>query len=154
MRTTMLSALIVALVSGLAIGSQSTLTNWSGRFIGPLRTGLLVNFSGGLLAALLLLLLALRRQGTPVAALTPGTGLVVLAAGALGIGIIAGIAYALPQVGIAAGLAALISGQMFLAVLVDSLGWGGMGVIPLQPVRLLGLALLLAGTWLILPRAT
>jgi len=149
----MVPALIIALLSGLAIGSQSTLTNWSGRLIGPLRTGLLVNFSGGLLAAVLLAVLALRRSATP-AALTPGIGLVVLAAGTLGIGIIAGIAYALPQVGIAAGLAAIISGQMFLAVLVDSFGWGGGGAIPLQPARLLGLALLLAGTWLILPRAT
>ena len=76
----------------------------------------------------------------------------VFAAGVLGIGVITGIAYALPKTGIAAGLAAVIAGQMLVGVIVDSLGLGGAEPIPLNFTRIAGLVLLALGTWAILPK--
>jgi transporter family-2 protein len=78
--------------------------------------------------------------------------MVVIAAGALGLLIIAGAAYALPRIGIAAGLATIILGQMVVALLVDTFGWGGAPPLPLRIERLAGLVMLLIGTWLVLPR--
>jgi transporter family-2 protein len=78
--------------------------------------------------------------------------MVVIAAGALGLVIIAGAAYALPRVGIAAGLATIIFGQMIVALFVDTFGWGGAPPLPLQLERIAGVAMLLVGTWLVLPR--
>ena len=53
-------------------------------------------------------------------------------------------------------LAAILWGkdvfQKIQSVLVDSLGWGGAGAIPLRVGRLVGLGLLFVGTWLVLPR--
>ena len=152
MQKAILSAVLVALASGLAIGTQSTLTNWAGRFIGPVRTGLLINLAGGVLATLVLLVWGIRSRSVPVPSMGMAPGVILVAAGALGVGIIAGLAFSLPRIGIAAGLATIISGQMLVAVVVDTLGWGGGGVIPLGVGRLAGLALLALGTWLILPR--
>jgi hypothetical protein len=42
MKESVLSALFVSLGSGLAVGLQSTLTNWAGRLIGSVRSGLVI----------------------------------------------------------------------------------------------------------------
>ncbi|MCJ7825912.1 MAG: DMT family transporter, partial [Anaerolineales bacterium] len=120
MKTAVLSALVIALGSGLAIGTQSTLTNLAGRLLGPTRTGLFINFAGGAIAGIVLLALGLRTTRIPVPPLTGSAVPIVVVAGALGLGIIAGIAFAFPKIGIAAGLATIIFGQMLVAVIVDT----------------------------------
>ena len=152
MKESVLSALFVAMASGVAIGFQSTLTNWAGRLIGPVRSGLLINFAGGAIAALIVLAAGLLTVARPMQGLTRSASMVVIAAGALGLVIIAGAAYALPRVGIAAGLATIIFGQMIVALFVDTFGWGGAPPLPLQLERIAGVAMLLVGTWLVLPR--
>jgi len=149
---TMIVALVVAVGSGTAIGIQSTLINWAGRLVGSTSTGLLVNFAGGAVAGVILLFLAPRQGVVQWGALRGTTPLSILAAGVLGIAIITGLAYSLPRIGIAAGLSAIILGQMVVAVAVDSLGWGGGEAIPLGAARIVGLVLLLLGTWFLLPR--
>jgi len=152
MKESVLSALFVAMASGVAIGFQSTLTNWAGRLIGPVRSGLLINFAGGAIAALIVLAAGFLTVARPMQGLTRSASMVVIAAGALGLVIIAGAAYALPRVGIAAGLATIIFGQMIVALFVDTFGWGGAPPLPLQLERIAGVAMLLVGTWLVLPR--
>jgi transporter family-2 protein len=152
MKEPVLSALFVAMATGLAIGCQSTLTNWAGRLTGPLRSGLLINLAGGAIAALVVVAASLLTVSKPMQGLTRSTGALVIVAGALGLAIIAGAAFALPRVGIAGGLATIILGQMLVALLVDTLGWGGAPPLPLRLERLAGVALLLLGTWLVLPR--
>jgi len=152
MKESVLSALFVALGSGLAIGFQVTLTNWAVRLIGPARSGLLINLAGGAIAALIVLAVGFLTVSRPMQGLTVSSGMVVIAAGALGLVIIAGAAYALPRVGIAAGLATIILGQMLVALLVDTFGWGGAPPLPLRLERLAGVGILFIGTWLLLPR--
>jgi uncharacterized membrane protein YdcZ (DUF606 family) len=53
---------------------------------------------------------------------------------------------------VAAGLAAVIVGQMFVAIIVDTLGLVGGQPVPISWVRLGGLALLALSTWMILPK--
>jgi transporter family-2 protein len=143
----------VAVLSGLAIGLQVTLNGLTGRLIGARNTGLLVNASGGLIALLLILVLALTRQGIAWSQITRLTWMQVGLAGLLGIGIIMGIAFALPRVGVAAGLASVLLGQLAFAIVIDTLGWGGGTPIPLSPSRLAGLLLVLIGAWLLLPKS-
>jgi transporter family-2 protein len=144
-------ALIVGVVSGMAIGSQGTLNSWAGKLVGPISTGLLVNLVGGVTAAALFPLFMLGQNTLQREALKEAAPFVFVS-GALGVAIIAGIAYSLPRIGIAAGLSAIILGQMMVAVTVDSLGLGTAELIPLSSARIAGLALLLFGTWLLLPR--
>lgn len=151
MEKTFILALIVALSSGVTIGTQSALTNHSGRLVGPIRTGLLMNFFGGLWAGLVLLGLVVG-GGTSQWRVSRAVILILVVAGALGILIISGIAYALPRVGIAAGLASIILGQMAVAVIIDTFGWGGADPLPLDIRRVVGLLVMGIAVVLLLPR--
>jgi len=119
--------------------------------ISALRTGLLTNAIGGAIAGLIVLLLMLR-QG--VGAWRPPTAVTVTLAisGILGIGIITGIAFSLQRTGVATGIATLIAGQLIISVIVDSKGIGGVDPIPLTPQRVLGLVVMAAAVYLLLPK--
>ncbi len=152
MQKSILPALIVALLSGLAIGAQSSLNSAAGKITGATLTGLLVNFLGGVAAGLLLVVVYVRQGKATFSAIQAPTLGIIVVSGLLGIGIIAGIAYALPKIGIAAGLSTIIAGQMAVAVLVDTFGLVGGQPIPLNWARIGGLGLLALGTWAILPK--
>ncbi len=152
MQKSILPALIVALLSGLAIGAQSSLNSAAGKITGATLTGLLVNFLGGAAAGLLLVVVYVRQGKATFSAIQAPTLGIIVVSGLLGIGIIAGIAYALPKIGVAAGLATIIAGQMAVAVLVDTFGLAGEQPIPLNWARIGGLGLLALGTWAILPK--
>ena len=146
MQKSILPALIVALLSGLAIGAQSSFNSAAGKITGATLTGLLVNFLGGAAAGILLVAIYVRQGNATFSAIqAPMLGIIVVS-GLLGIGIIAGIAYALPKIGIAAGLSTIIAGQMVVAVLVDTFGLAGGQPIPLNWARIGGLGLLALGT--------
>ena len=149
---TILTALIVALFSGLAIGTQSSLNSAVGKITGATLTGLLVNFVGGVASGLVLAVIYARQGNVPSSAIQAPTIEIIIASGLLGIGIITGIAYALPKIGVAAGLSAIIAGQMIVAILVDTFGLTGGEPIPLDWYRIAGIVLLALGTWAILPK--
>jgi transporter family-2 protein len=152
MQKTMWIALGVAVLSGLAIGVQATLNSAAGKIVGASLTGLLVNFSGGAVAGVILAAIYLRQGNAGFASLNPTSMGIITISGLLGIGIITGVAYAFPKTGIAAGSAAIIASQMVVAVAVDTLGLTGGQPIPLSWTRIAGLGLLALGTWAILPR--
>ncbi len=153
MQKLIFTALAITLLSGLAIGLQSSLISAAGKSVGPTLTGLLVNAFAGSAAGLLLVVLYARQGNTAFSAIPSSTFGAMAVAGLLGIGVIAGVAYGLPRIGIAAGISMIITGQMIVAVLVDTFGLLDAQPIPLNWARMGGLALLALGTWLILPRA-
>ena len=152
MQKSLLTALIVAIVSGLAIGTQSSLNTATGKITSATLTGLLVNFAGGVASGLFLLVIYIREGKMSFSALNAPTIGLIIVSGLLGIGIIAGIAYALSKIGVTAGLSTIIAGQMTVAVVVDTFGLTGGEPIPLNWSRISGLILLALGTWAILPK--
>ncbi|MBK5108706.1 MAG: DMT family transporter [Anaerolineales bacterium] len=153
MQRIILTSLIVALFSGLAIGVQSTLISMAGKNTGAMLTGILVNIAAGFAAGLLLIVVYLRPGNAGLPAVQAPTIGVIAVAGLLGIGIIGGIAYALPRIGVAAGLSMIITGQMAMGVLIDSLGLADGEPIPLNWARIGGLVLLALGSWFIVPKS-
>ncbi len=152
MQKLVLTALAITLFSGLAIGVQSSLISAAGKYIGGTLTGLFVNALAGLAAALLLVIIYVRQGNTAFSTIQSPTFGAMAVAGLLGIGVIAGIAFALPKIGIAAGLSMIITGQMTVGVLVDTFGLMDGQPIPLSWARIGGLVLLALGTWLIVPK--
>jgi bacterial/archaeal transporter family-2 protein len=75
-----------------------------------------------------------------------------LVSGTLGVFIILGVSYSMAAIGVTAGFAALILGQMVISTAADTTGWGGIEPIPLSLSRIAGLALLLVAVVLLLPR--
>jgi len=69
--------------------------------------------------------------------------------GALGALFVTTTILAVPRVGTVATFGAIICGQFVGAVLIDTYGWLGVEAIPLSATRVLGVALLVAGVFLI-----
>lgn len=143
---------VVALLTGFAVTIQSTITSRAGALIGDFRTGLLTNALGGLLAGALILFLLLRGafqgSGIPLKIL-----MFIMLSGLLGIFIISGISFSLQRTGVAAGLASVILGQLILSVVMDRVGAGAAGVIPISVERVIGMLIIAGGVHLLLPRA-
>jgi len=65
--------------------------------------------------------------------------------GILGAIFVFGIIKLIPQIGVGSAMAGVIAGQLLLAMVIDNFGWFGLTKYPVNWVRLLGAALLLAG---------
>lgn len=143
-------ALIVAIGSGMGMAVLGALNSTAGRLVSPLGTGLIVNILAGVLAGLTLLVFRQHLPQVTGASFRAAMPYLIISA-LLGIGTLTGISFSLARIGVAAGLASLIMGQMLLAVIMDTAGWNGTGQIPLTLARVAGLALLLVATWLLLP---
>ncbi len=69
--------------------------------------------------------------------------------GLLGLGILAGPIFLVPQIGATSTLTAVVIGQLLLALFIDHFGLFGTPKIEINVARLAGLALLIIGAYLI-----
>ncbi|MDH3296876.1 MAG: DMT family transporter [Gemmatimonadota bacterium] len=142
--TTLLLALAIAFVGGLAIGLQSPLASMMSQRIGSLESAFVVHLGGALIASIPLLVmggghLSKWREVPAYALLSGGLGLVLIAA----------ISYSIPRIGLANTVAPLIAAQLVAGAVLDHFGLLGLEVRLLDPARAVGLGLLLAGVWLV-----
>ena len=142
---------ITALFTGIFIGIQSLLSGKAGNLIGPVNTGFWTNFLGGSLAGMIILGITLAKGFDVVGITRPAFGMVLIS-GTLGIMIIMGISFSISRAGVAAGLAAVIWGQLLFGVISDTYGWGGLEPIPLDLRRVIGLVLMMISVLLLMPR--
>jgi uncharacterized membrane protein YdcZ (DUF606 family) len=75
------------------------------------------------------------------------------AAGFIGILVVIGVAFAVGQVGVTAGLAAVILAQLVVGLLLDRAGAATGASLTLDARRIAGLVAMAAGVWLLLPRS-
>ena len=145
-------AATVALGLGLTIGAQATLVNRSGRLVGPVRTGLLLNAGAGMLAGLVLLSLTVVRGSFPIK-LSREIILIMAIASVVNIVSISTYTFVLGQIGVSATMTAVILGQISVGAIVDTLGTGGIEPTPLDVRRVAGLAIMGMAVFLLLPRS-
>jgi bacterial/archaeal transporter family-2 protein len=69
--------------------------------------------------------------------------------GALGVSFVLGAIVAIPKVGVVVVICAAILGQMVGSYLTDTFGWFGVDRVPFNPVRLVGIVLLVFGVLLV-----
>lgn len=151
MKSAILIGVLGALVTGGMIGLQAMLSTRGGQLVGPLRTTLLTNMAGGSFAFILFFALSALRVLRPEP--VPHQAVILLAvSGVLGVFIILGVSFSLRYTGVVAGAAAIILGQLLVAMLADSFGLGGIERIPFTWQRAAGLALMAAAVFLLLPR--
>jgi transporter family-2 protein len=151
MKLSIITGALVALLTGIAIAVQSTVTSRVGGIIGDIRTGILTNTMGGIVAGSLMLVWFLR-EGPQVWKIPPVVIGVTALSGILGVFIITGISFSLQRAGVAAGLASVILGQLALSFIIDALGIGGVEPIPISATRILGIVVAGFGVYLLLPR--
>jgi transporter family-2 protein len=141
MQEVTLTGAAIALGSGLAIGVQATLFTLIGRSIGPMRASLVLNVTGGLVAAIVLLAV-LGIQGNKNWNISRSTLVIAVIAVTLGLFIVTGVSLAFQRTGIALGVATVFLGQMLIGIVVDTLGLAGTAAVPLDLRRLLGVVVM------------
>ncbi len=151
MKNLFVLGLVVAVGVGMLIGSQATLTTRSTTLVGPVKTGLLMTLGSGVVGVVAALTMLAAGRGAVWAA-PPNVLGMMFVAGALGVAVVIGMGFALQQVGVTAGLAAILMGQMLVSVVTDAFGWGTGEVIPITPARVAGLVTLGLAVYLLLPR--
>lgn len=72
--------------------------------------------------------------------------------GPAGVAIIYGVARSIPRVGVTSATTAIILAQLLTAAVIDHLGLFGLDRIPFPLIKLLGIALMGGGAWILLMR--
>jgi transporter family-2 protein len=139
-------ALALATAIGGTLALQAPLNSLLGRTVGDLRATI-VAFTVGLVALLAVSVLAGGLGGIARAGDAPWYALV--GGGLIGALYVASIVWTVRALGAGGLTAATIAGQFALAVVVDHFGWLGVERQPITLAKLAGLALVAAGTWLI-----
>jgi transporter family-2 protein len=139
-------ALPLAIVIGGALALQAPLNSMLGRSVGGL-TATVVAFTVGLVALLAVSVLAGGLGGIAHAGDAPWWALI--GGGLISALYVASIVWTVRALGAGGLTAATISGQFAVAMVVDHFGWLGVERQPITATKVGGLALLAAGTWLI-----
>jgi bacterial/archaeal transporter family-2 protein len=139
-------ALALATAIGGAVAVQAPLNSILGRSVGAL-PATVIAFTVGLAAVLAVSVVAGSVGGLAHAGDAPWWALI--GGGLLGAIYVASIVWTVRALGAGGLTAATISGQLALALVIDHFGWLGVERQPITVAKLAGLALLAAGTWLI-----
>jgi len=112
--------------------------------LGPMATSLIIHLGGALVSAVLLIFMGginLREVDQLPKPL--------LLAGVCGVVLYLTLAFTLPKVGATVSIALLILAQLTIGLIVDHFGWFGMPQHSMNLARVAGVALLVAGSWLV-----
>jgi bacterial/archaeal transporter family-2 protein len=140
-------AVALATAIGGALALQAPLNSLLGRSVGSL-TASVVAFGVGLVALLTVSVLAGGLGGIAHAGDAPWWALI--GGGLISALYVASIVWTVRALGAGGLTAATIAGQLAVAMFVDHYGWLGVERSPITVVKLAGLALLAAGTYLVI----
>jgi transporter family-2 protein len=138
-------AVLLTAGAGGLIALQAPINAGLGRATGSLPAAL-VSFLVGTIALTAIVVLSGKAGGLGS---TFDVSWYYLLGGLLGAVYVANALIAVTAIGAGGVAAATITGQLAFSVVIDRLGWFGLDQVPLTPERLLGVALLLVGTVLI-----
>jgi len=135
----------VTALGGVATALQAHFMGLMDKRLGTLESVFITYFSGGVLIGLIVLI---QRGGN----LFSGAAAPWYAytSGVLGLIIVGTLAYSVPRLGLVAAFTIFVSAQFAMGALVDHFGWMGSAVRPLTASRLTGMAVVMAGIWLII----
>jgi transporter family-2 protein len=134
----------VVALGGAATAFQAHFMGIMDKRIGTLESVFITYSGGGLLIGIIMLI----QRGGHLGYLTAAPWY-AYTSGILGLVIVGTLAYSAPRLGLVAAFTVFIAAQFLMGALVDHFGWMGAEVRPLNLARIAGMALLLAGTWLI-----
>ena len=139
-------ALVLATAIGGTLALQAPLNSLLGRSVGGLQATI-VAFTIGLCALLAVSVFAGGLGGIGSARDAPWWAIV--GGGLISALYVSSIVWTVRALGIGGLTAATITGQFAVALLADHFGWIGLDRSPITVAKLAGLALIAAGTWLI-----
>jgi len=143
--TELIPTLIVGLLGGLAVGTQSPLAGLMSQRIGSAASSLVVHL-GGLLASLVFLAV---RGGEGIRDVRT-LSWPMLASGCAGLALYLTLGYTVPRIGAAGAIVLVIVGQLVAGLCLDHFGVFGLTARSFDLGRALGLTLVVAGGFLLL----
>jgi transporter family-2 protein len=139
--------LILAALSGALMAIQGTFNSVLGKVIGLLESTFAVHLVGVVTAGALLLTLG--NGNFSKAGEAPWFAWL---GGPIGVGIIFGVAFSIPKLGVGVATTAIIAAQLLAAYAIDHFGWFGMEKLPFNLCKLGGIVLIVAGAKLLLDK--
>lgn len=138
--------LVLPLLAGSLLTLQAGINGQVATSLSGVFAASLVSFLVGSAA---LLLLALLTREMPTWPALRGLSWWQWSGGLLGAFFIATAAFCGPRIGALLFMAVVLAGQLGMALLLDHNGWGGFRESPVTAGKVLGLALIIGGVWLI-----
>ena len=138
------SVIVVGLIGGIAVGLQVPMSGAMSAKLGPMATSLIIHLGGALVSAVLLIFMGGINLREVDQLPKP-----FLLAGVSGVVLYLTLAFTLPKVGATVSIALLILAQLTIGLIVDHFGWFGMPQHSMNLARVAGVALLVAGSWLV-----
>jgi transporter family-2 protein len=139
----LLVVVLIAMLGGLAGSLQSQLLGLMEQRVGTLASTFVTYAGGGLAITVLMLVF----QGSSISALRELPWW-ALTAGLMGLVVVASLGISVARLGLGAGLTLFTGATLVLGALIEHFGWFG-GARALDVGRLLGIALVVTGTWLV-----
>jgi transporter family-2 protein len=137
-------AVIIGLIGGIAVGLQGPLSSLMSQRIGTMGSVFIIHLGGAVIAGVLLLVLGVGNLGA-----WRRVPWYALIAGVFGVIVISAVSYTIPRIGAAVTVTLIITAELILSTLLDHFGLLGTSVRPFDLPRVAGIAVLLVGTWLI-----
>ncbi len=143
---------VVAVITGSVFGVVTAIEGNIARTVGAINASLLEHSIAGLIAipAILFIIFSGRLEWGTAKSVLPMSAVVAV----LVLIAVAGVAFAMPRIGVTTGNMLIVLGQMVIVVLIDTYGIAGYSKVPLSLPRIAGLLLMVGGIFLVLPRNT
>lgn len=133
----------IGLLGGIAVGTQAPIAGAMAQRVGGASSSLVVHLGGAVASAVLLLV----RRGENIHQWRE-LPWYMLGCGVFGLVLYLSLSYTIPRVGATAAIAMLIVGQLVAGMVIDHFGAFGISTRELDLNRIVAVALLLAGAWL------
>ncbi len=137
--------ILIGILGGLSVGLQGPIATQMGRRVGSTASSFVVHVSGAILSGVLLFF----RHGENMQNWR-SLSWYMLGSGFFGLVLYLTINHTMPRLGAATALALIIIGQLTVGLVVDHFGLFDTAVHPVDAWRLAGMALLLAGGYLVM----
>ncbi|MEE8593239.1 MAG: DMT family transporter [Candidatus Bipolaricaulota bacterium] len=140
-----LLSIFLTVVVGMAIATQTLFAGVLGHHVGVMESVFIIHLGGLVAAGAYLLVLG----GGNLGAWKAVPWYVLLFGGLLGVIIVGGYAFVIPRIGLAPAITLAVSSQLILSAVISHFGALGAVHQPITISRVIGILVLLLGTWLI-----
>ena len=139
----LIPVVLIGLVSGVAVGLQSPLASMITQRLGMLESIFIIHIGGAILIAIPLIFIGGGNLGN-----WRSLPWYAIAAGSMGLIVVAGVSFMIPRVGVATAITLIIAGQLVISSILDHYGLLGVDIRHMDVPRILGLFIVFIGAWL------